>query len=410
MQSRVSSPPADNAVQGPVRLHYLDWLRVLAIIGVFLFHALHPFTGGPWVIKNVQESLPLTVVVFFFFPWGMPFFFMIAGMGSWLALRRRSPRQFARERFQRLLVPFFVGAILFAPIQLYCEWWNRTQLGQTQASFWAYVAGRQPPISPRFFDWAGFHLWFLGFLFAFSLLGLPIFAWLKNTNGMRFTGWLARLCDRRGGILLAILPLLLVQLVFRRFFPAEQDWADFLFRFAFFVVGYILYTDERFSKAMRRDRWLLLAVGAAAFVALAVLSVSGDPAKLMAAPGLPGFYLFWGLFTVNSWCWSLVALHLGMHYLNFSNAWLEYGKEAVLPFFVVHQPVIVVIALFVVQWNAGIGLKALVVVLGSFVISLGVYELVIKRIGFLRVLFGMTAGRSTSAPSRPGETPSARAA
>ena len=25
------------------RLHYLDWLQVLAILGVFLFHALHPF-------------------------------------------------------------------------------------------------------------------------------------------------------------------------------------------------------------------------------------------------------------------------------------------------------------------------------------------------------------------------------
>ena len=48
MQSTAISPPADNAVQGPVRLHYLDWLRVLAIIGVFLFHALHPFTGAPW--------------------------------------------------------------------------------------------------------------------------------------------------------------------------------------------------------------------------------------------------------------------------------------------------------------------------------------------------------------------------
>lgn len=404
MQSDVSSPPAASAVQGPVRLHYLDWLRVLAIIGVFLFHALHPFTGGPWVIKNARESLPLTVVVFFFYPWGMPFFFMIAGMGSWLALRRRSPRQFAHERFQRLLVPFFVGAILFAPIQLYCEWWNRTQLGQSQATFWDYVAGRHAPIGPRFFDWAGFHLWFLGFLFAFSLLGLPIFVWLKRESGKRFVRWLGRLCDRRGGILLAIVPLLLVQLVLHPFFPDEQDWADFLFRFAFFIVGYVLYTDERLLQAMRRDRWLLLAVGAAAFVALAALSVTGDPARLMAAPGLPGFYLFWGFFTVNSWCWSLLALHLGMRYLDFSNDWLEYGKEAVLPFFIVHQPVIVVIALFVVQWYAGIGLKALVVVLGSFVISLGIYELFIKRIGFLRVLFGMTAGRSTPAASRPGET------
>ena len=37
------------------RLYYLDWLRVILIFGVFLFHALHPFdTLIPWYIKNAE--------------------------------------------------------------------------------------------------------------------------------------------------------------------------------------------------------------------------------------------------------------------------------------------------------------------------------------------------------------------
>jgi len=61
----------------------------------------------------------------------------------------------------------------------------------------------------------------------------------------------------------------------------------------------------------------------------------------------------------------------------------------------------IVIAFFVVQWNAGIAQKLPVVVLASLLGTLGLVELVIKRIGVLRGLFGIK--------SRRQETPSAEA-
>ena len=70
-----------------------------------------------------------------------------------------------------------------------------------------------------------------------------------------------------------------------------------------------------------------------------------------------------------------------------------------MPFFVLHQPVIIVIAFYVVQWHAGIPLKLPVVVLGSFAISVGLYELIIKRMGPLRALFGMKSERAAAATS-----------
>jgi len=78
-----------------------------------------------------------------------------------------------------------------------------------------------------------------------------------------------------------------------------------------------------------------------------------------------------------------------MRFLDFSNQWLRYGQEAILPFFVLHQPVIIVIAFFVVQWSAGIWIKLPVVVVGSFLVTIGLYELVVKRFRPLRVAFGM---------------------
>ena len=76
---------------------------------------------------------------------------------------------------------------------------------------------------------------------------------------------------------------------------------------------------------------------------------------------------------------------------------LRYGQDAIVPFYLVHQPVIVGISYYVVQWNASLALKMLIVVLGSFAISVGLYEFIIKRIGILRPLFGMKAGRREKA-------------
>jgi hypothetical protein len=86
-----------------------------------------------------------------------------------------------------------------------------------------------------------------------------------------------------------------------------------------------------------------------------------------------------------------------MRYLDFTNKWLRYGGETIMPFFVLHQPVIIVIAYFVVQWDLGVTVKLLVVVLGSFLVTLGMVELVIKRIGLLQGLFGMKTRRRESA-------------
>jgi hypothetical protein len=84
-------------------------------------------------------------------------------------------------------------------------------------------------------------------------------------------------------------------------------------------------------------------------------------------------------------------LFVGMRFLDFTNKWLKYAQEAVLPFFIVHQPAIIVIAFFVVQWNVGILPKLITVVLSSFVVSVGLYELIIRRIRPLRLLFGMAS-------------------
>lgn len=391
MQSSAVSQKADNTAQQMVRLHYLDWLRVIAILGVFLYHAIHPFDLTDWHIKNAEQSRLLTGFLLFTAPWGMPFFFLVAGTGTWFALRCRSARQYASERFRRLFVPFIFGCLLLTPVMLYFEWMHKTQTGVLTGSFWEFVNSRTMPISCEIFGWAGYHLWFLGFLFSFSLLALPLFLWLRRESGKGMVSWLARLCERRGGILFAIVPLLLVQLALRPFFTeGEHNWADFFFLMSFFVLGYVLYADERFSRAIRRDWAVIFTIAIVTTLFLLIVLVSIEDAFYwVSMPGTPQFYLAWTLIVVNGWCWTIFILFVGMRFLDFTNRWLRYGQEAVLPFFVFHQPVIMVIAFFVVQWDADILPKLMVVLPGSFLVTMGLYELVIRHIAPLRTMFGM---------------------
>ena len=378
------------------RLYYLDWLRVILIFGVFLYHVIRPFDPLiDWHINNGEQSDTILTILLLVNPWGIPLFFLVAGAGSKFALRRRSNWQYIRERATRLLIPFIVGSILLTPFQKYLEALHK---GSFQGSFLSYIPEMLSEnisgnlFTPLIFGNWGLHLWFLGFLFIYSLLTLPLFRWFKRDAGGAFISWLGRLVEVRGGILLFVLPLALARVLLQPFFAVEErGWLDFVYFSLFFILGYIIYSDDRFLSAVLRDRWLLFAggiVGLAAFFGL--FAVYGD---LALEWGLT-FVVPWSIilifaFTLMSWGWALSVLYLAMTRLNFSNKWLVYGNETIMPFYLLHQPVIIVIAFFVVQWEAGIPVKLLVILIGSFLITLGLVELLIRPFKPMRMLFGM---------------------
>jgi glucan biosynthesis protein C len=406
MQSKGFLEQSDIAPRLSVRLHYLDTLRVLAVFMVFLLHAAVPFTMMDWQVNNAETSMAASVFfIAFLAPWGMPFFFLLAGATAWFSLRRRTARQFAGERVRRLLIPFLVGSVLITPLQAYIEWMSRTDIkGNYAGSYLQFLfVERFGGWNPLLFGWLGYHLWFLGFLFTFSLVALPLLMWLKGEAGKRIVVWLAKLCEHRGGVLVFVLPLVLIQLSLRSYFPDEHNWGDFFHHLVFFLVGYLFYADERFLRAVRRDRWLVLGVAVASFLGLTVTVGLGEDSWL-SDPSVPWFYVLWALTPIDAWCWSLFMLFVGMRFLDFSNRWTRYGQEAVVPFYVFHCPVVLTIAFYVVQWQAGVTVKMLAITVCSFVVTLGTYELLVRRVTPLRRLFGMKS-RPEAPAAQPTEAP-----
>jgi peptidoglycan/LPS O-acetylase OafA/YrhL len=394
---------ATEVIQPPLkssqRLHYLDWLQVLAILGVFLFHAVHPFDDlADWHIKNTATSALATFFVGFFNLWGMPFFFTMAGATSWFSLRRRTAGRYARERVTRLLIPFIIGSIVLTPIQAYYEfthkgWWEGSSIFEfvfsSQARTYFFTEYNSIGFNPEIFGDLGYHLWFVGFLFAFSLIALPVFIWLKRDAGKLLVAFFARLVESRGGLLMFTIPLILIGIFFQPFLSGYTGWATFAFLLAFFIFGYIIISDERFMRAIRRDWGLHLILGIACTLFFFSVAAGVPVWDWLVSPGTPTFYISWIAWGINSWCWTMVIFYVGMRFLDFTNNNLQYGREASYPFFILHQPVIIFIAFYAVQWEVHLSIKLLVVVIGSFAATLGLYEFLVRRINPVRALLGM---------------------
>jgi peptidoglycan/LPS O-acetylase OafA/YrhL len=392
MVSRRSEGAAPTRQQ---RLYYLDWLRVLAIVTVFIYHTLRPFDFANWHVKNTDQSEVITILLFFFSQWGMVLFFVLSGAACWFALRSRSGRQFLRERSLRLLVPLVVGYLLFSPLQAYLEALNHGTFAGTFLQFvpW-FVAHIQ-------FSWHSpwisdpYHLWFLEFLWVFSLIALPLFLFLRGAAGSRVIDTLAAWCARPGVIFLFIIPIVLFRVTLGVAFPGENDWATFVCYLTVFVYGYLLFSRPSFAEAIRRQGWVAFGIGTLSFALIGATYAAGYLETWYSPSYTAGALLFQLLLSIHTWAWIIFILSCGMSFLNFNTKRLPEANEAVLPFYVLHQPAIVVIAFYVVQWNIGILPKWLMISTLALALILAVYILVIRRVNWIRWLFGMKPRKPT---------------
>jgi peptidoglycan/LPS O-acetylase OafA/YrhL len=374
------------------RLWFLDWLRVLAVFGVFVFHTLRPFDDGDWHVKNAQTSEGISMAIAFLGLWGLAFFFMISGAASWLALRWRSGLQFLTERAVRLLVPFVVAYVLLSPLQYFIEQHHK---GRSTQSFFGDVR-------TFFGDLAGdaplwlrdtYHLWFLIYLIQFAVLGLPLFLLFRGR-----VVWLARICRRRGSILLLAVPLIPIHLLLLAAPGPDHGWGEFVFFFDFFVVGFVVMSDERLTAAVRRDAVPGLIVGITAFVVGVLTGIIDFLDGWWPDPGYSWAYLWYSpLITIAVWGWLVAVLGFGMRAPAFQRPLPAPLARAAMPYFIVHQPIILAIAYYVVRWDTSIGAKYAVLLPAAFAVS-AVLAWLLSTLPGISMLFGVKRVESGGRP------------
>jgi glucan biosynthesis protein C len=372
------------------RRYDIDWIRTLALLTVFLFHTNRFFDFGGWHVKNGDTSLISQVITMFLSHWMMPLIFVISGASLFYALNNRTLGQprlagFLKDKILRLAVPLIFGILVLTPHQVYLE---RLTHGQTSQAFLQWL--------PQYFQgwyafggnfgWMGLHLWYLLILFIFSLLFLPLFLFVRDGAGAAALRRLTAFLARPGMVFLLAAPVVaLVASLDPSSFWGLKDfggWSLLAYIF-FFIDGYFVFSSDDLQKAIIRQRKVALAAGVVLVIGmLAIYATNPIP------DGSPLYRVVMVLLSTSSWCWIVALLGFGMKHLAFTNPFLKYATEAGLPFYVLHQPVILLIGYFVIRLNLPILVKWLIIAPTAFAIVIGLYELV-RRVNLLRWLFGM---------------------
>lgn len=366
------------------RRHELDWLRILAFFVLIFYYTGMPFIkGDAWNIVNDQRSSLLSVIWHFLHTWRLPLLFMISGMGVAYAFRKRSGQEFLLERTRRLLLPLLFGVLVFIPPQIYVKLLFQDQSpGNYLNVYPAFFNGFDPPGNFTFS-----HLWFLIVLFAFCIIALPLFLWLRSSSGERTLTWLQTMCETRFGFFLAAVPIIigvyLLQPVSSGFWT---NWQDFYLYLCMFIMGYIVASRPGVCSAKRRYRYTYLIITIVSY-----LFYFANYYLERLADYDTGMIDAWRIIAMLSLI--LTAFGFAQIWLSRPSAFLRYTNEAVYPYYIVQPTVIIVLSYIAVQWNIHWVVKFAFIVFGSYTITGLVYHFLIRPFNPIRPLFGMKLKR-----------------
>jgi len=334
----------------------------------------------------------------------MPLFFVISGIAVYYSIGKRNALQFVKDRFLRLMVPFLtVGLLIILSVNVY---YDVVFHGNFSGDFLSFYLG---PYFTKFFPFSlnfsptylansnqGIYLWYLFWLFAFSLVTFPFFKWLAKAENRNKLSKLDAACNRRGGLLLLAMPVIIVNIAAVPpyfVFPSGYGGWKLPTYFVFFIAGYLMASSPKFEESIEKSKTASLLLGIiTSLLILAVVTLSGitsgssgpsDPS------GINGSYVVVStVWALNGWCWVAAILGFGCKHLSFNHRLLQVANELVLPFYILHQAVIVTVAYYVVGLNLIVIEKYLLIVLASFpIIVILLYP--ISKVNLLRFLFGL---------------------
>ncbi|MHA2392787.1 MAG: acyltransferase family protein [Promethearchaeota archaeon] len=359
------------------RRYDIDWLRIIAVFMVFIFHCARFFDENDWHVKNNPTDLGVTIFVNFFGGVGMPLFFIISGMATFYFLGFAKAGLYTKARFVRLMIPFILGLITHIPIQVYLD---RVDHGLFTGSFFEFY--------PQYFNglygyggnfpWTGLHLWFLILLFVFSILTVIPFIHLRNEKNLERISKVASFFTKPGTLYLLIIPVLIIELFNPLSILGNFGGYNLFSQLTFYIIGFFLASNIKFKESIEKHRLAALLVGIISMILLLI-------ERLFLLIDL----LFWILGLIYVWSWLIVILGLGSKYLNFNHKSRRFLNDIVMPFYIIHQTIIIIIGFVIVRLDLIIFLKYLIISSLSFVIIMGLV-LIIRRINILRFLSGMS--------------------
>jgi hypothetical protein len=346
-----------------------------------------PFVTFGWEIKNEEQSVFLSRIIIWLHQWRLPLLFFIAGVGANFSLTNRKPFSFLGERFVRLFIPLAFAMMFTIPLQVYFEW---KQTGKVTASYFEFypTVWQFVPYPDGSLTWS--HLWFVVYLFVFTVLLWPLFSVMK-------VGFIQKGIRKLESFFSHPVVIVGLSTVFMIYYfklyikwPEQQnliaDWFNFIFSITLFFLGFLLSHFPKFWNTCERYRWTFFAASMAAMVVL--FTKYYWPLTLPTAQN-SSLYLYGICDSIHIWLLIVSLLGFAKRHLNYSTPFLQYTTPAVYPFYILHQTIIVAAGYFVVQWEVSKALKLFVLIVVCFTSVFLLYEFLIKRFLLTRLLYGL---------------------
>lgn len=377
------------------RRYDLDWLRIAALGLLILTHTGYVYQTMPWRTQSEHAGLWGDLLVEAMAPWRISVVFFIAGAASRFMLDKHDLGGFVQNRVLRLMVPFAMAVIVLVPPMLYI---SEPQLrGANYLDFLAHAGLRSHEVYSVWLPDLG-HVWFLPYVFLYALIaGLawfharPAFEAVHSWINTRPVAVLIA-----GAALMLIIADALLKPVFGRTNMLVDDPTSHVRSIPMFFLGLMLARPSGFwTRLHAAGVWLFPAV----VVLLAI--VMGLAVVQSQSPAFPGIRQLTGIADGAYGAASVFAiLSLASRFLVKPGQSLSYFGDAIMPVYLMHQPVIV----FVGDALNGAGLPLWAEFGLIFGLAIGfpliVYHFFVRHIGILRVVCGLKprAVRALPAP------------
>jgi hypothetical protein len=369
---------------GP-RKYFLDWLRVSAFGFLILFHCGMLYVTWHYNIKSPRLVPAIEPLMNALGAFRLALLFFISGVGSRFLIARLGAGRFALDRIRRLLPVILFGMFVVIPPQTYIELVAKGVWHADYLTFWftQYLPAKQAlvrPLHKTMPTWD--HLWFVVYLFIYTLVFALCFAMARRAKA---TG-----VHRLPVAVLVVAPafwLAGANLVIRYRYPMTQalvgDWGAHLKWIGMFVLGAYCAGYDGFWDTLRRAR---LAFLAAALPLLALQSAVNDP---------------WWSIVNGFYAWPMICALAGYAaaYLNRPSGILSHLNEAVLPIYVLHQPILLFAAYYQFPQRLPLPVEASAIAATTAAGCFLIYESAIRPFGATRFLFGLKPAAVQSLPS-----------
>lgn len=369
--------------------HYgLDWLRIAAFALLILYHIGMVFAPWDWVIKTNHHIPALIAPMSLLTPWRLALLFAVSGYASWhLFAKSGSAGKFLRARNLRLLVPLAFGMIALVPVEMWVRVMDKGYpYGLIQ--FWTHDYWRSGEFWGRQFpSWE--HLWFVAYLWAYTAILAGVLAWRRSWFDARiaaFVTWLSKgwriLWAPAGLLAIAKVGLMVVVEEEHGLF---SDWAGHAQYVPMFLFGFVLAGAPQLWLPLQRV-WK---------AALGIAAVSGAIVVIveLVFPGeaIPPHWVMAGeraAQVVMAWTMTIALFVLADRYWNRDHRWRKTLAEAVFPFYLMHQPAIVLITWYSLPYKLHPLVEFATLVAGTSAICAAFY-LFGREFVWLRPLIGL---------------------